>query len=317
MSEIFLEGILLAGRLLLKTLPFIILGVIFAEFIIALRLMDKVSFLARPITNFAHLRRECGASFLTAFVSPSAANAMLAGYFNRGLISKRELFIASMINSFPSIVMEWRFMFPVLLPLLGLTGLIYFLILTIIGFLKTGLLMLVGRMILKKGEDWEIPLEAQARPPLKEALSRSIRASKDTIRRIIFWTVPSMVISCILIKAGVFDILASYLKGAASWFPIPAGGLGIIAARFGHHIAAYTVASSLMSAGELTSKGVILSLLVGNILTTLTSPVRHLLPYYVGIFGPRMGAELMLLSSAIRNGIAIILVFGIALVPGF
>jgi len=81
---------------LAKTIPFMVIGVIFAELIIALKVVDKIAFVARPITNFAHLRDECGASFLTAFASATSANAMLAAFYKDGLIEKRELFIASM-----------------------------------------------------------------------------------------------------------------------------------------------------------------------------------------------------------------------------
>jgi len=49
---------------LAQTLPFMIVGVIFAEFIIALNIVDKISFLAGPLTRFAHLSEECGASFM-------------------------------------------------------------------------------------------------------------------------------------------------------------------------------------------------------------------------------------------------------------
>lgn len=48
------------------TVPFMIIGVIFTELIVALKAVDKIAFVARPITN---LSEECGASFMTAFIS--------------------------------------------------------------------------------------------------------------------------------------------------------------------------------------------------------------------------------------------------------
>lgn len=69
-----------SAHFLRVTVPFIILGVVIAEFIVAMKLMDKFVFLARPITNFSHLREECGVSFITAFVSPLSANSMLAAF---------------------------------------------------------------------------------------------------------------------------------------------------------------------------------------------------------------------------------------------
>jgi hypothetical protein len=73
--EVFTSAAASSLFFLAKTIPFMVIGVIFAELIVALRVVDKIAFVARPITNFAHLRDECGASFITAFVSAMSANA--------------------------------------------------------------------------------------------------------------------------------------------------------------------------------------------------------------------------------------------------
>ncbi|MEW6425608.1 MAG: hypothetical protein AB1523_12875 [Bacillota bacterium] len=171
MTEVLSSAFLTSGKLLLRTLPVIILGVILGEFLISLKLVEKLSFLAKPITNFSHLRHECGISFITAFASPAAANSMLARY----------------------------------------------------------------------------------------------------------------------------------------------QGLGIVAAQLGHSNAAYAVASGLLSSGEISAKGVVLSLLAGDVLSGIAMMFRYLMPYYVGIFGLRTGLELMGISVTIRNGIVIAFILVLAL----
>ena len=118
----------LALHFLSMTVPFMVFGVILAELIVALKFVDKIAVIARPLTNFAHLSDECGTgtSFIAAFVSPTSANSMLAAFYNDKIIKKKELFIASMMTSFPAIVMHWRPMLPILIPLLGVTGIIYY-----------------------------------------------------------------------------------------------------------------------------------------------------------------------------------------------
>lgn len=116
--------------------------------------MDKIAFLARPITNFAHLRDECGASFLTAFASATSANAMPAAFYKDKVIEKKELFIVSMMTSFPAIVTHWRPMLPVLIPLLGIVGIIYSGMLTLVGLIKTMLIMTAGRFLLFYPLSW-------------------------------------------------------------------------------------------------------------------------------------------------------------------
>jgi len=312
MGQVLLSASLLAGEFLWRTLPFMVLGVLAAEFIVALGVVNKISFIARPITKFSHLRKECGASFVLAFGSPAAANSMLAGYYEKGVIDKREMFLASMINSFPGIIMHWRSMLPVLIPLLGKIGLLYFLIFILVGLVKTVLLMVVSRFLLQKRDDCELVPEEKPRPSFKEACRQSLLSSKSLIKRMVLVIVPTMFVVCILIKLGVFEALASLLRGISPYLPVPSSGLAIIAAQFGHHLAAYTTASNLLAAGEITAKGIILTLFVGNVLTSILTMFKYLMPYYMGVFGPKTGLQLMVLSSAIRNVIVIIFVIGLA-----
>ena len=313
MSETLLSALVLDGGLLGRTLTFMILGVIAAELLVTLGFVNKLSFLARPITRFSHLKHECGMSFLVAFGSPSAANAMLAQYREKELISKKEMFLASLINSFPAVLMHWRTMLPVLIPLLGTTGLVYFLILVLVGTIKTALLMVASRFLLPACPAPKLSLETKTRPPLKEAFKQSLRSSRGIIRRMVIITVPAMLVISILIKAGIFDGLTSYLSGVSAYLPIPASGLSIIAAMFGHPIAAYTVASNLLVAGEIAARGIILSLLVGTMLSNTVYMFRSSMPRHMGIFGLKTGMQISLLSSAIRGGILIVFIVILAI----
>lgn len=63
----------------------------------------------------------------------------------------------------------------------------------------------------------------------------------------------------------------------------------------------------------LTGKGIILTLLVGDVLKSLLTMVRVMTPYYVGIFGPKNGLQIMVLSTTIRTGIKLVLIFVLAL----
>lgn len=304
----YIDAVVLALNLLANTLPFMILGVIIAELIVALRIVDKIAFLANPIARFAHLRSECGASFMMAFISATSANAMLAQYHNKKLLGKSELFIASLMNTFPAIVMHWRYMLPVLLPLLGVVGIIYFLILMMIGFVQTFLIMLAGKLLLHS-KDCSIDKKITDRPLLRDAFKLSIQTSKGTIKKIVATTVPMMFLTAFLIKAGAFDVLADYLSSAGMNLPIPASGFGIIAAQFANNVAAYTIACGLLSTGELMPKDIVITLLLGHVLTSITTSLQYFVPYYVGIFGPKIGMEILCLATVIRNGVVVLFVF--------
>jgi hypothetical protein len=308
MNEILLSALVLAVGLLGRILPIMIIGVIAAELIVALGYVNKISFLARPITNFSHLRHECGVSLLVAFGSAMAANAMLAKYYEEGLISKREMFIASLLNTFPGGLQQWRSSLPAVISLLGVTGLFYFFIIILVGLTKTALLMVAGRLLLPKRPKQQLSLEMEPRPPLKDAFIRSLKSSRRTIKRMLTITVPTILIMSILIQLGVFNSLAAYLSGVSAYLPVPASGLSIIASMFGNAIAAFSVASNLLATGEITAKGVILSLLIGTIFSATLYAFRASLPRHISIFGPKTGVQIILLSSAIRSVIVIIFV---------
>jgi len=312
-AETLLSALRLAADLLWRTLPYMILGVIAAELIVTLGFVSKLSFVARPITNFAHLKHECGMSFLVAFGSPTAANAMLAQNHERGLISKKEMFLASLLNSFPSVLMHWRSMLPPLIPLLGTVGLIYFLLFALAGLLKTLLIMLASRFLLPAKAATRLSVETKSRPPLKAAFVQSLKSSWKVSRRMIIITVPTMLAVSLLIELGIFDHLTKYMGGVTTYLPIPPSGLGVIASMFGHPVVAYTVASNLLEAGEISAKGIVLSLLIGGMFANMVFLLRSSIPNYMGIFGPKNGVMITVLSSIIWNAIIIFFIVMLAI----
>ncbi|KAF5053008.1 MULTISPECIES: nucleoside recognition protein [unclassified Methanoculleus] len=311
--EILSATLVLSSELLLRTVPIVIIGVLIAEILIALRITERIASVAYPVTTFSHLPRECGASFLLAFVSPQAADAMLVDYYHKGMIGRGELVVAALINSFPSVVMHWRYLIPVYVPLLGVFGVIYFAILMAIGFLKTGIVMIAGRMLLSAVPATRTPEEHSGRTlPPKTALRTSLRPAARTLRRILGIMIPTLVVVAFLIEAGVFDAVAAHLEGASRLFPIPPEGLAIIAAKFGSYIAAASLASGLLAAGDMVGRDIVVTLLVANLLTSVVTYLRWLGSFYVAIFGPKQGTEIMLLSVALQDGLLLVTIFLLA-----
>ena len=204
-------------------------------------------------------------------------------------------------------------MLPVLVPLLGVVGIIYFGMLTLVGLIKTVLIMIAGRILLEKKDrrqSQNCKYESESRsedknktvklPSLKETVRISLQTSKPLIKRIVAITIPTTFIVFILMEIGAFDILAYYLSGVSTYFPIPVEGLTIIAAQFGNFIAANTIASNLLVTGVLTGKEVVITLLVADVLSTIMVTVRWLIPYYLGIFGPRIGTEIMVIAGKVQ-----------------
>ena len=313
MYDSIVQTATLATGLLAEMVPMMIIGVFLAEVLVALNIAGKIAALSRPLTSFACLREECGTSFLMAFVSPPAANAMLLDYHTKEIITRKELIIAATMNSFPTVVMHWRYLLPVYVPLLGIPGLIYFGLLMLSGLVKTLVIMVIGRMTLTPMPHAStVVLEEKPTVTLREALKTACTSSKKILIRLLRITVPTIVIVAFLINAGTFDRLAEMMQGAGGFFPIPPEGFAIVAAQFGSFVAGASVASALLAAGDMTWQQIVLTLLVGNVLTSVTRSIRWLGSSYVAIFGVRTGAEIMFVSTALRNGIMIVLVVVLA-----
>lgn len=299
-----IDAFYLSVDYLLTIIPVMVIGVVAAEFLVEIGWIHKIGFIVSPLIRFAHLREECSISFITAFGSPAASNSMLKKLYDDGLIERKELIVASLINSFPSIIMHWRTMLPVFIPLLGMAGMIYLGILTAVGLLRTLVTLLVGRFLLN--EKKYIPNNIIHQPrSFSKSLKMSFKKSKKTIYRIITMTIPVTILVFVMIDAGFFEVLAAFLKEHAVFVPVPGEALPIIAAQFTANIAAYTIAGNLLSAGILNTKEIVVSLLVGKILSSIMS-IRILIPYYVGIFGSKIGTQIMIYSALLREGILII-----------
>lgn len=313
MYESIIQTVVLAADLLGETVPMMIIGVFLAEVLVALNIAGRIAAISRPLTSFACLKEECGTSFLMAFVSPPAANSMLVDYHTQEIITQKELIIAATMNSFPTVVMHWRYLLPVYIPLLGIPGLIYFGLLMFVGLAKTVVIMVVGRTVLDPPPRIPVgPAEEPAVTTFREALRTACTSSRKVLGRLLSVTVPTIIIVAFLLNAGVFDRLAGMMQGAGAVFPVPPEGFAIIAAQFGSFVASAGVASALLAAGDMTWQQVILTLLVGNVLTSVTRGIRWLGSSYVAIFGLRTGTEVMLISTVLRNGIMVILVVVLA-----
>lgn len=299
-----IDSFYLSVDYLLTIIPVMVIGVVAAEFLVEVGWIHKIGFMVSPLTRFAHLREECSISFITAFGSPAASNSMLKKLYDDGFIERKELIVASLINSFPSIIMHWRTMLPVFIPLLGMAGMIYLGILTAVGLLRTLVTLLIGRFLLS--EKQYVPNNVIHQPhSFSKSLKMSFEKSRKTIYRIVTMTVPVTILVFVMIDAGFFEVLASFLKEHAVFIPVPGEALPIIAAQFTANIAAYTIAGNLLSTGILNTKEIVVSLLVGKILSSIMS-IRILIPYYVGIFGSKLGTQIMIYSALLREGILII-----------
>ena len=196
-------------------------------------------------------------------------------------------------------------MLPNLLPLLGVVGFFYYALHLLEGSLRTSVVCLFSHFSLPKKESGDCALVAGGeRKSAAEAIKSGAQNARKPLYRMLRTMVPIVILTFILSGWGVFDALASSMKGFAAHLPIPGEGLPIIAAYLGHSVAAYAVAGSLLEQGILGVRDTLLCLLVGSLLGMIVYLRSHI-PYYLGIFGPNIGGQLLTLSLVLRSMVSL------------
>ncbi len=296
---------------LTRILIFVALGLVAASLIESLKWTNHLAALARPLIRLGNLSAITGASFTMAFVSGVSANTMLAEALDKGKLEKKEMILANLFNSLPRYFLHLPTVFFLTVPLIKGAAVIYVGITFLAALLQTLTVVAISRLLLTKPETpADPPQKAAKKPTMREALKKSMKRLKKRMKRIALFLVPAYVLFYILGRFNVFDRLEEIF--AAAWFLswLPPQSLGIVilhvTAEFSAGLAA---ASALLANNSLDIREVVLALLAGNILAAPIRAIRHQLPYYVGIFPPRLAMELVAVSQLVRAACVIIIGF--------
>ena len=100
---------------------------------------------------------------------------------------------------------------------------------------------------------------------------------------------------------GLFDTVRRWLAGFVVTSLVPIESLSVVILSFAAEFTSgFAAAGALMDAGMLTVKQTVLALLIGNVLAFPIRALRHQLPHYMGIYSPKLGAQLLILGQAFR-----------------
>ena len=296
---------------LLRILFFVALGLVVANLIESLRWTNHLAALARPLIRLGRLSPITGASFTMAFVSGVSANTMLAEALDKGQLEKKEMILANLFNSLPRYFLHLPTVFFLTVPLIKNAAFIYVGITFLAAVLQTLSVVIVSRLLLDKNNEPFEPEKAENKKiTLRAAVDKSLKRLRKRMKKIILFMVPVYVLFFLLSKAGIFDRLEEIFASAwfLSWLAPQSLGIVIlhVTAEFSAGLAA---ASALLANNSLGVREVVLALLAGNILAAPIRAIRHQLPYYMGIFPPKLAAELVAMSQFVRAICVIIIGF--------
>lgn len=231
---------------------------------------------------------------------------MLSEAYEKGEISDRELVVSNLFNSLPTYFLHMPTVFFIAAPFIGSVAFIYVGLTLLAAFVRTAAIVLWGRLSLPEdvccGNVMD-KLKEQEPSSFSDIITRAVKRLKKRLPRVIYITVPIYTVFFFLRYYGFFSSFQTYLSEHMtflSWLdPQIFGVIAFsIAAEFTAGLAA---AGSLLGAGTLEPRDIVLALMVGNILSTPMRAVRHQLPYYAGIFRARMALKLIVYNQGLRT----------------
>jgi len=292
---------------IIRIVLFISLGLVVANCIESLNWTHRLAVIARPLIRLGRLSALTGASFSVAFFSGVSANTMLAEAFEQNKISKKELVLANLFNSLPRFFLHLPTVFFLTLPFIHGAAFIYIGITFGAAMLQTMGVVIVGRLLLTGGHG-PVNLPEKKEINWQQAFKKSWQRLKKRIPRILKFLVPVYVLFYLLGQYGFFESLEELASQVSLLAWLNPQSLSIVVlhvtAEFSAGLAA---ASVLLANNSLDYREVVLALLVGNIVAAPVRAIRHQFPYYVGIFNPRLAAELVGVSQ-ITRAISIIII---------
>jgi len=315
LSQFWPQFLLLWQQLILpmvKIAVFITLGLFVANFIESLNWTHRLAAVVRPLLAAGRLSAITGASFSIAFVSGVSSNTMLAEAYDQGRISRTELYLANLFNSLPRFFLHLPTVFFLTAPMIKSGAFLYVGLTFLASILQTFLVVAGGRLLLPAcNENAFIATQDKAKIGWREAVNKGLGRLRKRIGKVLLFMIPVYILFFLLNRYGLFTRLEDYIA-AEVWFLswLNPQSLGIVVLHVTTEFSAGLAAASvLLAENSLSTKEVVLALLVGNILSTPIRAVRHQLPYYTGIYSPRLALQLVGISQAVRALCVILVAF--------
>jgi hypothetical protein len=197
----------------------------------------------------------------------------------------------------------------------GTAGGLYFGLTFAAAVLRTTLLLVYGRLRLPQQPAGEQPSPEQHAAPAAARLKGAWNSVRERLPgrllRIGIYVVPIYTAVFVLNHLGLFRLTQGWLADVVVGAFIPMEALSVVVLSFvAEFTSGFAAAGAFMTAGILNVKQTVLALLTGNVLAFPIRALRHQLPHYMGIYAPRMGAELLLLGQLLR--VISIIVVGVA-----
>ena len=290
----------------------VLITMFIVNYIMNTDIMKKFSNFLSPILKRLKINPLSISSILTCFFSPTVGYSILAEGLKENKINEKEIIGTSLANSFPSVLSHtFTFFIPVVIPILGWTGVLYVLIRLGVALVKT-IMGFIYLSIVSKDYTFEHPKidKLSRRDNIKKSFKNTLRFAKRLIPTMFFM----MTLIIYLSKVGFFDYVEAVVEPITKVLNLNPN-VGILALTEVMNVqAAIVMAGGFLNENILTSKEVLIGLIIGNVLTFSTRYVKHSLPLQVSLFGAKLGTKIVMINAAITLLLDIFIIAGLLLI---
>ncbi len=301
---------------LIRATVFISLGLFVGLVIEGMGWTNRLAVFAHPFMRWGHCSEQMGAAFTTAFVSGTASLSMLRSFHDEGHMSRREITYSILLNTFPSFFLHLPRTFFILLALVGKAGAIYVALTFCAAILRFVVMLLCTHLVLTEPKDYHNENESQQKE-WKELLKEVGNKFYSQLYKILMIVLPVYLCVVLVSDMGFFSWLKESLAGFISGAYIPIEAMSVVIfSLMAEFTSGYAAAGAMLEAGSLTVFQTVMALVLGYIIVSPVRALRHQMPYYMGIFNPALGMQLMLYNQALRIGSMIVVGLGYVLIQG-
>jgi len=309
-------SLLYAAYYVIKIVPIIAIGIFATGLAVNLGLMRKFDRLVKPLSAKARISGISALSVLTCTFSSTAGYSMLSEGLNNKRISEREVIAVSLITSFPGILSHlFTFFIPVVIPILGFTtGVIYVCLRGFVALLKTCLGIFLARLWLKDIDNQSTNSQSSVSNPVhtsidkKHALNKSAASTYKMLKRITPIMFITLFLTSVAMELGIFQSFSKILDPVMNILGLESEIALISATLIVNTYSGMILSGSLLGDGMISTKGVLIALLLGNVISFSTRFVKHSLPLHVSLFGPKLGGKIVAVNGAATLAIDVLLI---------
>ncbi len=319
-------SLIYAVHYVVKIAPVIAIGILVTNYAVNIGLMRKFDRLVLPISKRANISGVSALSVVTSMFSATAAYSMLSEELTAKRVSEREVIATTLIGSFPGILSHlFTYFLPVVIPILGFTtGMIYICLRGLVALIKTCFGFVLARIWL--GGDAFLPdgssAHHQAYKPdngsvsgnRSSAWNKSVKTTYRMLRRIVPVMFVTLFLVALLMERGVFQAVSGIIEPVTNILGLESEVALVSATEILNTYSGLVLAGSFFDASVLSTKGVLIALMLGNVISFSARFAKHSLPLHVSLFGPKLGSKIVAINGAATLVLDIVIIIALILI---